>query len=51
MQLVAGAVTHHMDEIPVHIISISDLIEMKRATGRAQDLADVALLERLREQQ
>lgn len=50
-QLVAGAVTHQMDEIPVHIISVSDLIEMKRATGRAQDLADVALLERLREQQ
>jgi hypothetical protein len=49
-QLVACAIIHQMDEIPVHIIRIDDLIEIKRATGRAQDLADVALLERLRGQ-
>jgi hypothetical protein len=50
-RLVADAVTHQMDEIPVHIIRIEDLIAMKRISGRAQDLADVALLERLQEEQ
>lgn len=32
----------------VRIIAIGDLIEMKRASGRPQDLADIAALERLR---
>ena len=39
VQLPAGA---------VHILCIDDLIEMKRRSGRAQDLEDVAALERLR---
>jgi hypothetical protein len=47
-RLVAGAVVHRMDEIPVHIIGIDDLIELKQASGRPQDLADVAALVRLR---
>jgi hypothetical protein len=49
-RLVAGAVTHLMDEIPVRIVSIDDLIEMKGLTGRSQDDSDVALLKRLRDQ-
>jgi predicted nucleotidyltransferase len=49
-QLVARAITHQMDEIPVSIVGIDDLIELKRSTGRTQDIADIALLERLREQ-
>ena len=32
---------------PVHVLSIKDLIAMKRASGRAQDLADIHALERL----
>ena len=32
----------------IRILSINDLIEMKRQSGRAQDLEDVAALERLR---
>ena len=39
VQLPAGA---------VRVLSIDDLIEMKRRSGRAQDLEDVAALERLR---
>ncbi len=34
-------------EGPIHILSRGDLIEMKRASGRPQDLEDVAALERL----
>lgn len=33
---------------PVHVLSRKDLIAMKRASGRPQDLADVDALERLR---
>jgi predicted nucleotidyltransferase len=34
-----------IDGIPVHIMSISDLITNKRSTGRLKDLADVETLE------
>lgn len=32
---------------PVHVLAIRDLIEMKRASGRPQDLADIEALEQL----
>ena len=32
---------------PVHVLAIRDLIEMKRASGRPQDLADIEALEKL----
>jgi hypothetical protein len=35
-----------VDDIPVHVLSVSDLIKNKKATGRIKDLADVELLER-----
>ena len=34
-----------IDDVPVHILSVSDLITNKRSTGRTKDLADVELLE------
>src|SRR4051812_48831302 len=45
--LVARALTLQLDDIPVRVVSIADFIELKRATGRAQDAADVVHLERL----
>lgn len=47
-ELVARASTLQLDDIPVKVVSIGDLIELKRRSGRAQDLADVAHLERLK---
>lgn len=47
-QLVARAITLQLDDIPVRVISIDDLIALKRDTGREQDRSDVAHLERLR---
>jgi len=32
---------------PVHLLTIHDLIEMKRSSGRPQDLADIEALEKL----
>jgi hypothetical protein len=32
--------------VPIHVLSIEDLLTNKRAVGRPQDLLDVALLER-----
>jgi hypothetical protein len=34
-----------IDGIPVHVLSIPDLIRNKRATGRTKDLADAEMLE------
>lgn len=45
--LVARAVTLSLGDLDVRVASIQDLIAMKRASGRAQDLADVAHLERI----
>lgn len=36
-----------LDDVPVSMISRSDLIANKRATGRSQDVADAEFLERL----
>jgi hypothetical protein len=33
------------DYIPIHVLSIPDLIINKRATGRTKDLADAEMLE------
>jgi hypothetical protein len=46
--LFARAVAAQVDDVPVRVISLDDLIANKRAAGRPQDLIDVALLERLR---
>lgn len=37
-----------LDDVPVAMLALTDLIRNKRATGRPQDLADVAALEALR---
>jgi len=37
--------TIEIDGIPVHVLSIADLIKNKRATGRTKDLADAESLE------
>ncbi len=36
------------DEGPIYVLDITELIEMKRASGRPQDLSDVDALEKLR---
>ena len=46
--MVARAVTLQLDDIPVRVVSLDDLIELKRDTGREQDRSDVAHLERLK---
>lgn len=42
------AVPKVIDGVPVRIISLDDLIENKKASGRAKDLADVEVLESCR---
>jgi predicted nucleotidyltransferase len=37
-----------LDELTIPVIALEDLIANKRASGRARDLADVELLERVR---
>jgi hypothetical protein len=39
------SVTVEIEGIPVHVLSVPDLITNKRATGRTRDLADVETLE------
>jgi predicted nucleotidyltransferase len=39
----------HIDQIPIRVIGIDDLIVNKRASGREQDLKDCAMLERVKE--
>ncbi len=46
-ELVARAVVRDADGLEVRVVSFADLVAMKRAAGRSQDLADVAHLERL----
>ncbi len=41
------AVSVHVGDITIPFIGLADLIANKRAAGRPQDLADVALLEKL----
>jgi hypothetical protein len=40
----AHSVIIDIEDIPVHILSVSDLILNKRSTGRTKDMADVELL-------
>ena len=47
VDLVARAVTLSVGDLDARVVSIQDLIAMKKASGRAQDLADVAHLERI----
>jgi hypothetical protein len=34
-----------IEEIPVHVLSVKDLVRNKRATGRTKDIADAEMLE------
>jgi len=45
----ARRVTGALDDLPVAMLSKTDLIRNKRATARPQDLADAAALEALDE--
>ena len=45
--ILKNAVVLSLDGFPVRVASLQDLIAMKRVTGRAQDDADVAHLERI----
>jgi predicted nucleotidyltransferase len=47
-QVIARALTLTLDDLAIPIIALEDLIANKRASGRARDLADVELLERVR---
>ena len=42
------AVLKNIDDVPVRILSLEDLIANKRASGRTKDLADAEILEGLR---
>lgn len=46
-RLVAGSTTVDVDGVDVRVASRADLITMKQAAGRPQDLADVAALQAL----
>jgi predicted nucleotidyltransferase len=46
-ELVRRAVILQLDDIPVSVISLDDLITLKRGADREQDRADVVHLERL----
>lgn len=48
-RLVAAAVPVQVGEQVIPVASIDDLLAMKRASGRPQDLADADALERLRD--
>jgi hypothetical protein len=47
-QVIARAETLTVDDLAIPVIGLDDLIANKRASGRARDLADVDLLERVR---
>jgi hypothetical protein len=44
----ARAVQTSLDDVPVRVIGLDDLIANKRAAGRARDLEGVTELERVR---
>jgi hypothetical protein len=48
---VSALLAANWDGTPIRVIALDDLIANKRAAGRAQDLADVVKLERVRERQ
>ena len=48
--VLARAVGVDLGQLEVKVVALDDLIANKRAAGRPQDLADVALLERVRAQ-
>jgi hypothetical protein len=47
--VLARAVRVNLGELAIPVLTLDDLIANKRAAGRPQDLADVALLERVRD--
>lgn len=47
--IVQRAVTLQLKGVEVRVIALADLIELKRKSGRTQDLDDVKLLERIQE--
>jgi hypothetical protein len=47
-QVIERACSVQLAELVIPVIALDDLITNKRASGRPQDLADVALLERVR---
>lgn len=49
--VVAHAERVNVDGLEIRLIAMTDLIANKRAAGRPQDLADAALLERVRSRQ
>ncbi len=44
----ARRVSTSWEGVPVTVVALDDLLHLKRASGRPQDLLDVALLERLK---
>lgn len=48
-EIIQRAVFVHIEGLVVPFIGLSDLIVNKRASGRPQDVADVALLEKVKE--
>jgi len=46
----ANSQTVDIEGIPIHVLSIGDLIKNKRSTGRAKDLIDAEFLEETLEQ-
>lgn len=46
--MIARSVTVVVDELSIPVIHLDDLIANERASGRPQDLADVAVLEQIR---
>ena len=47
-QAVAGAIEIKMDELPVRMIGLEDLLKNKAAAGRPKDLADLLELKKTR---
>jgi predicted nucleotidyltransferase len=47
-EVYARAIQTSLDQVPVRIIALDDLITNKRASGRPRDLEDCAELERIR---